>query len=230
MPDDAEALNLAGGRALFVASTGGHLTELLRLAPAMNAAPDSQWVTFDSEQSRSALRGAHFSFVPYVRPRDYRGTLATVGLIRRTIRRMKPVAVISTGSGVAIGAFIAARLQRVPCYYIESVSRVDGPSLTGRIVAGLHLAHLRTQHATWADERWKPYPSVLSDFESVPAPDAPDRRREPSLFVTLGTIQPYRFDALVEAVLATGLADERTVWQVGSTTRQDLPGRVVYTK
>jgi UDP-N-acetylglucosamine transferase subunit ALG13 len=49
----------------------------------------------------------------------------------------------------------------------------------------------------------------------------------PSLFVTLGTIEGYRFDSLVDAVLASGLADERTVWQLGFTTdRTDLPGQV----
>jgi UDP-N-acetylglucosamine transferase subunit ALG13 len=49
----------------------------------------------------------------------------------------------------------------------------------------------------------------------------------PRLFVTLGTNKSYRFDALVDAVLATGLADERTVWQLGVTTRDGLPGTVL---
>ncbi|MGY1749251.1 glycosyltransferase [Modestobacter sp. SYSU DS0511] len=50
----------------------------------------------------------------------------------------------------------------------------------------------------------------------------------PSLFVTLGTIEGYGFDSLVEAVLTTGLADDRTVWQIGNATRHPsgLPGRV----
>jgi UDP-N-acetylglucosamine transferase subunit ALG13 len=49
----------------------------------------------------------------------------------------------------------------------------------------------------------------------------------PRLFVTLGTIHPYRFDALVDAICATGLADGRTVWQLGATTRRALPGTVL---
>jgi UDP-N-acetylglucosamine transferase subunit ALG13 len=44
--------------------------------------------------------------------------------------------------------------------------------------------------------------------------------------VTLGTIRPYRFDSLIDAVLATNMPDERSIWQLGSTTRNDLPGTV----
>ena len=47
------------------------------------------------------------------------------------------------------------------------------------------------------------------------------------ILVTLGTIAPYRFDRAVDAVLSLlGPGDEVT-WQLGATTRTDLPGRVV---
>ncbi|MFE7416415.1 glycosyltransferase [Rhodococcus sp. NPDC057529] len=49
---------------------------------------------------------------------------------------------------------------------------------------------------------------------------------EPTLFVTLGTIKPYRFDSLVDAILESGLANDSTVWQLGCTARTNLPGRV----
>jgi UDP-N-acetylglucosamine--N-acetylmuramyl-(pentapeptide) pyrophosphoryl-undecaprenol N-acetylglucosamine transferase len=198
------------------------------LASAMNAADDSHWVTFDSEQSRSVLAGRPVTFVPYITPRGYVATARAVRALSRVIRHVQPAAVVSTGAGVAISAFLAARRAGVATHYIESVSRIDGPSLTGRVVAGLRLAHLYTQHASWAGARWQPHPSVLADFDVEPLPDS-DSPRSPRLFVTLGTISPYRFDALVDAVVATGLAGASTVWQLGSTTRADLPGRVVAT-
>jgi UDP-N-acetylglucosamine--N-acetylmuramyl-(pentapeptide) pyrophosphoryl-undecaprenol N-acetylglucosamine transferase len=226
-PDATETFDFAGDRVLFVASTGGHLTELHRIAPAMNAARDSTWVTFDSEQSRSLLGSTPAAFVPYIRPRDYRSTVGAIRRIREVIERERPSAVVSTGAGVAVSAFLAARRRRIPCYYVESVSRIQGPSLTGRLVAVFHLASLRTQHASWATGRWRAYPSVLSEFEVVPSTAGATPPRRPRLFVTLGTIKPYRFDALVDAILATGLADEDTVWQLGATVRDDLPGRAV---
>jgi UDP-N-acetylglucosamine transferase subunit ALG13 len=107
------------------------------------------------------------------------------------------------------------------------VARLDGPSLTGRLVAGLRLGSTYTQHRSWAGGRWQPHPSVLSGFEAVASVGGESAGRRPRLFVTLGTIRPYRFDALVDAVLASGLANEETVWQLGATVRDDLPGRVV---
>lgn len=220
----AEPLDFGGGRVVLVASTGGHLAQLHRLSQTMNVADDSPWVTFESKQSTSLLRDAPVTFVPYIRPRGYRASALAFGRIYRTIRDANAEAVVSTGSAVAGPAFVAACMLGVPCHYIESVSRIEGPSLTGRLVAALHLAQLRTQNWRWADTRWTPYPSVISAFQADPVQDAtayPDRLK---LFVTLGTLRPYRFDALVDAVLATGLAGDETVWQLGMTTRGDLPG------
>src|SRR5699024_1292182 len=50
------------------------------------------------------------------------------------------------------------------------------------------------------------------------------RTGSPSIFVTLGTIQGYRFDSLIEAVLNSGLANEETVWQLGDTPVDNLTG------
>jgi UDP-N-acetylglucosamine transferase subunit ALG13 len=208
---------------LLVASTGGHLSELARLAPGLGASSDSLWVTFDSAQSRSLLAGCRRVYVPYVRPRDYRGVVRTASIIKRILRHEEFDGVVSTGSAVALSALPLASLKGIPSIYIESVSRVNGPSLSGRLLAASRMVEVRTQHPSWASGQWRPHPSVFSSFQST-SRDAPER---PSLFVTLGTIQGYRFDSLVDAVLASGLADDRTVWQLGYTYgRTDLPGTV----
>lgn len=208
---------------LFVASTGGHLAQLVRMSSSMDASPDSLWITFESPQSLSLLAGRRVTFVPYVKPRDWLGVVRTLRTTTRVLRHEKFDLVVSTGAAIALGVFPAAMARRVPRRYIESVSRIDGPSMTGRIVHRLRLAETLTQHPGWAHGRWRAHPSVLSQFVAV------DRHRPAAaplrLFVTLGTIRPYRFDALVDAVLASGLANEHTVWQLGETTRDDLPGR-----
>ncbi|SEP22824.1 glycosyltransferase [Trujillonella endophytica] len=223
----APSLDLAGQRVLFVASTGGHLTELRRLAPTMGAAQDSTWVTFDTGQSRSLLSGVPTYYVPYTGPRQLGAAAGAATRIARILAAVRPAAVVSTGAAVALSAFVAARARGIPCHYIESVARIERPSLTGRMVAGLRLAHLYTQHPSSADRRWRPHRSVFAGFAAVPPPRARALVRRPRLFVTVGTIRPYRFDALVDRVLRSGLADERTVWQLGATTRHDLPGRTI---
>ena len=213
-------------RVLFVASSGGHVSELRRLAGRIEHQPSSVWITFDTPQTRSILQGRRVRYVQYVRPRDLLGTLRTFWYVRRLLQQEHFDLVVSTGAAIAVGAFIAARLRPIRTRYIESIARVTGPSTTGRIVAALHLAELRTQHVRWADRRWRPVTGLFDGMRPEAEASLAGPMHAPRLFVTLGTIKPYRFDALVDAVLATGLADERTVWQLGSTTRTDLPGRV----
>lgn len=212
------------GKALLVASTGGHLTQLSRMAKSWDLASDSLWVTFETHQSRSMLQGQRVLYVPYIAPRDFRGVLTARTTIDRFLQDEKFDHVVSTGAGVALAAFTSLRLRKIPKTYIESVSRTVGPSLTGRIISALGVAELYTQHATWANRKWSHTPGVLDEFRTI---TKGLRNLKPKLFVTLGTIKPYRFDAMIDAVLDSGLADENTVWQVGETSRDDLPGKVV---
>lgn len=212
-----------GGKALLVASTGGHLSELLRLTPTFEPDPDSLWVTFRTPQSEKLLEGRRVHYLPYIGPRDLRGTLRAVPQVHELVRREHFDLAVSTGAAIAVGALPVTAAAGVPSTYIESVCRLAGPSVTGRILARVPRVALRTQHAGWAGGRWHAHPSVLDEYRSVPR-DRP--RTGGGLFVTLGTIRGYRFDSAVDAVLASGLADERTVWQLGATQRDDLPGTV----
>lgn len=209
---------------LLIASTGGHLTQLVRLSERWDLSADSVWVTFDTEQSRSMLTGKNVVYVPYISPRDLSGVWLARAIIDRLLQGREFDGGVSTGAALAIAGFSAKILRHKPRYYIESISRTKGPSLTGRLLEVLRMARLHTQHPSWASNRWKLVPGVLEEFQTLTREAA---SASPSLFVTLGTIKPYRFDALIDAVLATGMADERTVWQLGETSRQGLPGRVV---
>jgi len=211
-------------KALLVCSTGGHLTELLRIEAREGVNPDSMWVTFDTPQSRQMLTGRRVQYLPYVGPRDLKGTVAAVPSLSRIIRGEHFEAAVSTGAAIATAALPIARMHGIPSTYIESVCRIHGPSTTGKLLSRVPGLELKTQHAGWAGGRWSMYPSILDSFvsEERPAPATPLR-----VFVTLGTIRGYRFDSVVDAFLGTGLAGERTVWQLGDTKRTDpLPGTV----
>ena len=224
-----------GGHFMLVASTGGHLAQLTLLADLLDAAETSHWVTFDSAQSASLLAGRSVTTVPYVGPRQLRRTLRTIPTFARLIHRGAFDAVISTGAAVAAPALVLAAAAGVPAYYVESVSRVEGPSLTGRLMMRVPRVRTFTQHAAWRSRRWSYDVSVLDGFGSRPAagpveiPVQGGAKRPLKVFVSLGTIKPYRFDALVEAVrsaVAEAGADVEVTWQLGCTLRLDLPGRV----
>ena len=212
-------------RLVLAASTGGHLVELVRQLPYLDASDDSLWLTFRSRQSASLLDGRRVMYVPYVKPRDYAGVMRTIGMVRTALAREKFDGAISTGSAIALAVLPVARFFGIPATYIESVCRLEGPSTTGKVLALSGMTALRTQNDAWAGGRWRAHPSVLTTYSSQPSSTTetvPER-----LFVTLGTIEGYRFDSLVDAVLATGLANENTIWQLGFTTdRTDLPGQV----
>src|SRR4051812_32040219 len=86
---------------LLVASTGGHLWQLSRLAPRLGASTESLWMTFDSPQSRSLLEGRRTAYLPYVAPRDWRGTLRAWHRIRAVVVAEHFDAVVSTGAAIA---------------------------------------------------------------------------------------------------------------------------------
>jgi UDP-N-acetylglucosamine:LPS N-acetylglucosamine transferase len=52
----------------------------------------------------------------------------------RILLREKPKLIISTGSEIAIPAFYLAKLLRIKTVFIESWTRVDRPTGTGKIV------------------------------------------------------------------------------------------------
>jgi UDP-N-acetylglucosamine transferase subunit ALG13 len=144
-------------------------------------------------------------------------------IARRILREERFDVAVSTGAAAALPLLPRALARGKKVAYIESVSRFEGPSLTGRLISALPRVQLFTQHATWADSRWKHSFSVLDDFSATATEVSPPARLK--VFVTLGTIKPYRFDRLVEQ-LAQIAPTADIYWQLGETTRDDLPGHV----
>lgn len=222
----AEEQRFAGARCLLVASTGGHLSELDRLAKRWSVSPDSIWVTFDTPQSRSLLEGRNVHFIPYVPPRGIRQAVTAGRSISRLLREQQLALAVSTGAAVAISSHVVARAYGLSAVYIESLSRVDGPSLTGRLMQFVPGVRRYAQHS-WGEHRkgWSFPFSILDDF--VP------RKRETSsnknvsrIFVTLGTIAPYEFGELARAIDRAVPADIDINWQLGATSYVPSRGAV----
>ncbi|MFT3944485.1 MAG: glycosyltransferase [Ancrocorticia sp.] len=224
MTDAFPAVVPPSAKSLMICSTGGHLAELLRLDQRIGVNPDSLWLTFDTPQARQVLQGRRVHYLPYIGPRDLKGTLTAIPQVYQLLRAERFDTAISTGAAVAAAGLPVAAALGVQSVYVESVCRVRGPSTTGRILQKIPKISLYTQHSAWAGGRWEACESILSAVHSEPSTTV---RRPERLFVTLGTIQGYRFDSVIDAVLASGYANEQTVWQLGDTSRADhLPGTV----
>jgi UDP-N-acetylglucosamine--N-acetylmuramyl-(pentapeptide) pyrophosphoryl-undecaprenol N-acetylglucosamine transferase len=214
---------LMGKKLLLCASTGGHLWQLERIARSFDVADDSLWVTFDTEQSRSLLRGRRVLHIPYIAPRDYRGVAQGTVALARAMRRESFDGLVTTGSAIALATILSTVRRPKRRLYIESVSRVNGPSLSGRMVHATQLFDTWTQHARWAADRWEFHGSILGDLQARDRADSELRR----VFVTLGTIRPYGFRRLVDRMASILPPEVEVVWQLGCTEPPaDLPGEV----
>lgn len=123
----------AGIGCLLVASSGGHLLELSKLKDGWPPG-DRHWVTFDTVDARSMLAGENVSYAAHPTNRNLPNLLRNVVLAARLLRSLRPYAVLTTGAGVAVPFCWLGRLLGARVVYIESFARIDGPSLTGRLV------------------------------------------------------------------------------------------------
>jgi UDP-N-acetylglucosamine transferase subunit ALG13 len=201
--------------ALLVASTGGHLSQLARLRPRIDALAGRRvvWVTFDTPQSRSLLRDEEVVYVPYTGQRDVVNVVGNAVRARGVLKELRPQLVISTGSAIALSFLPLAAARGAGCHYIESAARAAGPSLSGRLLRGNRRIRLYTQHRGWADARWLYRGSVFDGWRPAPAVPSPEVRR---MVVTVGTID-YSFRRLVERLIAIIPSGVEVLWQTGAT-------------
>lgn len=93
------------------------------------------WVTVDRMDARSLLVDERVEFgpgPPYRRPSSVFGNLA---LAWRMIRRHRPEIVLTTGAGSTVPFALIGRMHGARVVYVESVSRMTGPSLSCRLIA-----------------------------------------------------------------------------------------------
>jgi hypothetical protein len=125
-----------GPRLLLVASSGGHLAHLLWLRPWWSRHP-RRWVTFDTPDARGALAGEEVTWAFHPTNRHPLNLARNGALALRTLRAARPDVLVTTGAGVAVPFVLAAKACGVPSVFIEVYDRVDGASLSGRLLAGL---------------------------------------------------------------------------------------------
>jgi beta-1,4-N-acetylglucosaminyltransferase len=122
------------GGLLLVCSSGGHLMQLHELRAAWETFPRT-WVTFDKSDARSLLRDERVVHAFGPTNRDIPNLLRNLRLAWRMIRRERPSAILTTGAGVAVPFAWVARLHGIPTIYVESFTRIERLSLSGRLIA-----------------------------------------------------------------------------------------------
>lgn len=211
-----------GQKTLWVTSPGGHLAELLRIEANLGANGDSLWVVPETPQSRSLLAGRRTLWVDYVPPRDLRGAIRVASRVRRSIKNERFRYALSAGAAIASGVLPYMAMRGAETAYVESLARPQGPSVTGSLMRFVPKVNTYTQYENLARGSWQYAGSVLDKFVAIEKPQCQTNRLK--ILVTLGTIRPYRFDRLVDAVTQILDPTDVVTWQLGATERRDLPG------
>jgi UDP-N-acetylglucosamine--N-acetylmuramyl-(pentapeptide) pyrophosphoryl-undecaprenol N-acetylglucosamine transferase len=202
---------------LLVAGAGGHLDELWQLRSRIAGLEgDVTWVTCDTPQARSLLAAEQRLFAPPTPPHDVRGTMANLRFARHVLALADWTDVVTTGPLLSVPFLILARRRGVRAHYIESPTRVSGPSLSASILERVPGVHLYSPYRWWRRKHWVFRGSVLDGF--APAPAGPPQLRR--VVVTLGT-SCYGFPRLVRAVRRALPDGCQVFWQTGHTLVDD---------
>lgn len=204
---------------LLAANDGGHIMQLRSLVDRFGLHDDRYWVTVPTSQTKSLLAGECVQWVDEAPTRDWRAALRNARSICKLFRGHDIARAISTGSSLAISTLPQAALRRIPAHYIESVTRADGFSLSGRMLQNVPGVNLYVQWPHLAGRRWSYHGSVLDGFASAPALPRAVRR----VVVSLGTSARFGFRRMLVRLVGEIPAGVDVLWQTGSTVVTGLP-------
>lgn len=211
---------------LVVASAGGHLMQARLLAPRLGLGSVT-WVTYPVQQAESMLAGEDVVYAHHPTTKNVGNAARNYRLARRVFRDGSFQRIVSTGAAVAVPFMLRARQLGIACHYLESATRVTGPSLSGRMLQAVPGVRLYRQVGTWGGRRWRAGPCVFDGYD-VASTERSAGFQPLRAVVSLGT-QAFPFDALVEAIRQRcAPALEQITWQLASTPEPPgLAGHVV---
>jgi len=92
------------------------------------------WVTLDREDAKTLLTGEDVTYAYGPTTRSFRNLCRNALLAWRVIRERRPSAIVTTGAAIAVPFAWIGRLLDVPTVYVESLTRIDTPSVSCRLV------------------------------------------------------------------------------------------------
>jgi beta-1,4-N-acetylglucosaminyltransferase len=121
------------GRVMLVCSPGGHLLQLLSLEPAYEDL-EATWVTLPGADVEHLLAGRDVLVAHGPTNRSLVKLLKNLPFAWNAVRRRDPDVIVSTGAGLAVPFFVVGRLLGRRLVYVESLTRSETLSVSGRLV------------------------------------------------------------------------------------------------
>jgi beta-1,4-N-acetylglucosaminyltransferase len=118
----------------LIASGGGHIYEMFCLKEFWQN-KDRFWVSFPTDDVKYLLREeSQVYWAAYPTNRNAKNALKNLYLAQKVLRKEKPDLILSTGSGVAAPFMWMAKPLGIETIFVESITRINELSLTGRLV------------------------------------------------------------------------------------------------
>lgn len=203
---------------LLVANDGGHLMQLHTLRPRLSLGEEVVWVTPRTPQTESLLAGEQVHWTLPCPPRDARAVARNTLACRSLFRDHDVSLVVSTGAALALAVLPQARLRGIETVYIESATRFDVPSLSGRALALVPGVTTFSQSSALTRGRWRYLASPWELYDSAPTASRPIR----SMVVSLGTQGDYGFRRLLDRLVPLVPPGADVLWQTGATDTTGL--------
>ena len=100
---------------------------------------ETTWVTLPGADVDHLLEGRDVVLGCGPTNRSLKNLIRNFRIAWRTVRDYQPHVILSTGAALAVPFFIVGRLHGKRCVYVESFTRINGLSISGRMV--YPLAH-----------------------------------------------------------------------------------------
>ena len=133
------------GPVLVVLGEGGHTSEMLNLVDQLDEAHDLHYVLVtEDEMSESRIRRP--GTVHRIRRPNAKDSAKVAAIVQTAIAqlqslwllaRLRPRAVLSSGPAIGIPVAVAAKIFRADVIFVETIARVTGLSMTGRLMRRL---------------------------------------------------------------------------------------------
>lgn len=203
---------------LLVANDGGHLMQLHTLRPRLGISDEVVWVTPRTPQTESLLAGERVHWTLPCPPRDTKALARNTVACMRLFREHDVSLVVSTGAALALAVLPQARMRGIEAVYIESATRLDAPSLSGRALAMVPGVKTFSQSSALTRGHWQYLASPWELYETAPTPPRPIR----SVVVSLGTQDGYGFRRLLDRLVPLVPPSAEVLWQTGGTDTTGL--------
>ncbi len=118
---------------LIACSSGGHLAQAMALRPWWEQ-HERLWVTGPTADARMKLRGERVVACHYPTTRNLPNLWRNMFLARKVLREWQPDVVFSTGAAIAVPFILQARRFGARSIFLETIDRLEGPSISGRLV------------------------------------------------------------------------------------------------